>query len=53
MYLREIDQRVSSIKIHLEKTFDDVDLVIIGDHGMTNVHRRFDVNKRIIQALKK
>lgn len=51
--LRDTDNRVKAIKEAFDQKYDDYDLIIIGDHGMTNVSVYLDVAKYVQLEMKK
>lgn len=46
---REIDRKISLLRDEFDKNFERVNWLIIGDHGMTDIHTNLDVEEIIIQ----
>jgi len=50
---RDVDSGLKQLVDLFESKFDDVSLVIIGDHGMSDVHKSLDVERDIKSIAKK
>lgn len=49
----EIDRKLREIFYHANKFFDDVTILVVGDHGMTNVKKTIDMGAILRKEAKK